>query len=102
MKINWSLPNCTPAGQRHLGFAHAGQKRADDPEAGAHLGDKLIGRCCVDNGAGGKMHGAGIGGILALAAADNSDIDAVIAQDALQLLDIGEMREVFQRQRIIC
>ena len=86
------------AGQRHLGLAHARKQRADDPEAGAHLRDKLVGRGGVDNGAGGEMHGAGVRSVLALAPALDGNVRAMIAQNPLQLLDIGQMRQVFQRQ----
>ena len=88
------------ARQRHARLAFAGKQRPDDPEAGAHLGDQLIGRGRVGDGAAGEMDGAGIAVFLALAAAIDGDIDAVIAENAHQLLDIGQMRHVFERQRI--
>ena len=47
------------------------------------------------------MDGAGVALALALAAAVDGDIGAVIAEDPDQLLDIGEMRHVFQGQRIV-
>ena len=100
-QVNRTGADGATAWQRDLGFAHAGQKRTDDPEAGAHLGDELV-RCCgVDNGAGREMHCAGIGGVLTLPASDHGNVNAVIAENALQLFDIGEMRKILQRQRII-
>jgi hypothetical protein len=44
----------TTAGQRHLGLAHAGKQRPDDPEAGAHLGDQLVRSRGVDDVARGR------------------------------------------------
>ena len=47
------------------------------------------------------MDGAGIAAILMAAAAIDRIIDAMIAEDTDQLFNIGQMRHVFQRQRII-
>ena len=47
------------------------------------------------------MDGARIAFALALAAAIDGDVGAMIAEDADQLLDIGKMRHIFQRQRVI-
>ncbi len=38
---------------------------------------------------------------LAAAAAVNGDVDAVILEDALELLDVGEARHVLEHQRLI-
>jgi len=46
------------------------------------------------------MHGAGIGFALAFAAAVHGNIDAVIAENADELLHVGQMRHVFERQRV--
>ena len=89
------------ARQRNAGLAFARQKRADDPEARPHLGDELIRRCGVDDVAAGEVDRAGIALALPLAPAVDGDIGPVIAQDADQLLDIGQMRHVLQRQRIV-
>lgn len=89
------------ARQRHFRFAHAGQQRADHPERGAHLRHQLVRRRRVDDVSGGEIDGARIALILLLATAIDRIIDAVIAQDADQLLDIGQMRHVFQRQRVV-
>ena len=43
------------AGQRHPRLAHAGEQRADHPEARPHLRDELIGRDGVDDLAGGQF-----------------------------------------------
>ena len=67
----------------------------------AHLRDQLIRRGGVDDVAGGEIDRARIALLLALAAAVDRIVDAVIAEDADQLLDIGQMRHVFQRQRVV-
>ncbi|QTK79652.1 SDR family oxidoreductase [Agrobacterium tumefaciens] len=101
-QIHRSRADGAAAGQRNAGAAFARQQRADDPEACAHLGDQLIGSCRIDNGAAGEMYGAGIGFALAFAAAVNRDIDAVITENADELLHVRQMRDVFERQRIAC
>ncbi len=47
------------------------------------------------------MNGARIGSILVFAASINRIIDTMIGKNADQLLDIGEVRHVFKRQRIV-
>ncbi len=89
------------ARQRDGCLAGARQKRPDDPEAGAHLRHKLIRRGRVDDIAGGEVNGARIGAVLVLATPIHRIVHAVVAQDAYQLLDIGQMRHVFERQRIV-
>ena len=44
-----------PPGSDTRASWHTGDQRADNPEAGAHLGDKFIGRGGVDNLAGGQV-----------------------------------------------
>ena len=44
------------AGQRDAGLVAAGEQRPDDPEAGAHLGDELVGRGGVDDVGGMEGH----------------------------------------------
>ena len=89
------------AGQRHLRLAHARQQRPDHPEGRPHLRDQLIGRGGVDDVPRGEIDGARIAFVLLLAAAVDRIVDAMIAEDADQLLDIGQMRHVFERQRIV-
>ena len=90
------------ARQRDLGHAHAGEQRTDDPEGGAHLGDEFVGRGGVDDVGGGEVDGARIaaGAVLMAALAVDGIIDAMVAEDADELLDIGQMRHVLQRQRL--
>ncbi len=85
----------------NIGLTHAGEKRTDNPEAGAHPGNELIRRGRVHDIAGGEMDRAGIGAVLVFATSVHGIIDAMIAQDADQLLDIGQMGHVFQRERIV-
>jgi hypothetical protein len=99
-EINGTRADGAAARQRDASPALASQKRPDDPEACPHLRDQLIRSNRVDNGAAGKMNGAGIAFRLAFAAAIDGNVDPVIAKNAQQLLDIGQMRHVFQRQRI--
>ena len=48
-KIDRTGADGTAAGQRDLGLMHAGEQRRDHPEAGAHLGDQIIGSSRVDD-----------------------------------------------------
>ncbi len=89
------------ARQRHGCLAGARQKRTDNPEARAHLGNEFVGSSRIDDIAGGEVNGARIGAVLVLATPVHRIIDAVIAEDAYQLLDIGQMRHVFECQRIV-
>jgi hypothetical protein len=89
------------AGQRHPRLAHARQERPDHPETRPHLRDQLVGRGDVDDVARGEMHRARIVGILRLPPAGHRIVDAVVRQDADQRFHIGQMRHVFQRQRVV-
>ncbi len=82
------------AGHRDLGLAEAGQQRRDDPEARPHGRNEVVGRRGVDDVGGGEPDGLpGLRG-LTRALADDHVVDAVIAQDAQQRLDVGEARHV--------
>ncbi len=54
----------------------------------------------IDDGAAGEIDGAGIALFLALASAVDGDIDPMIAEDAQKLFNVGQMRHVFERQRV--
>ncbi len=99
-KIDRTRADGAAARQRNAALAFACQQRPDDPEGGAHLRNQLIGSCGIDDGAAGEMDGARIGIFLTLAAAVDGNVDAVIAEDAHQQFDIGQMRHVFERQRV--
>ena len=47
------------------------------------------------------MDRARIGAILTFAAAVDGVIDAMIAENADELFDVGQMRHIFERQRIV-
>ena len=89
------------ARQRDARLAHARKKRADHPEAGAHFRDQFIGRGDVDNVARGEIDRAGEVLPLGATPALHRIVDAMIGQDPDQLLHIGQMRHVFQRQRVV-
>ena len=91
------------AAARHRDFrlAHARHQRRQHPEACAHARDQLVGRGGVDDRLGRDVQRAAAVGILARAFAGDHDVDAVIAEDALQLADIGEMRHVVEDERIL-
>jgi hypothetical protein len=50
MHVDRARADGAAAGQRHLRLAAAREQRAQHPEAGAHLGDKFIGRGRVGDG----------------------------------------------------
>ena len=89
------------AGHRHLGLAHARQQRRHHPEARAHLGDQVVGRGGVDDVLGRDVQCAAGIGIVARAFAGDHDVDAVIAEDALQQFDVGQPRRVVEDQRVL-
>ena len=89
------------ARQRDLGLAHARQQRRQHPEARAHLGDEFIGRGGVDDMFGRDVQRAAAIGVVARAFAGDHDVDAVIAENALELDDVGETRHVVEDQRVL-
>ena len=50
---------------------------------------------------GGDVHGAAVVAVLARALAGDHDVDAVIAEDALQQADIGKPRHVVEDERVL-
>ena len=89
------------AGHRHLGLAHARQQRRHHPEARPHLGDQLVGRGGVDDVLGRDVQRAAGIGIVARPLARDHDVDAVIAEDALQQFDVGQPRHIVEDQRVL-
>ncbi len=85
----------------HPRFAHAGEQRRDDPEARAHLGHQIIGRGRVDDRPGAQMRRLAGSRLLAEAFAVDRIVNSVIAEDAGELIDVGESRQVLQGQRLI-
>ena len=88
------------ARQRDLGLAHAREQRRHHPEACPHLGNELIGRGGVDDVLGGDVQSAAAVRVAAGALAGDHDVDAVIAQNALELADVGETGNIIQDQRV--
>ena len=89
-----------PPGSETLRLAAAGEQRAEHPEARAHAADHLVGRRGVDDVAGGEMEGLadvlGRAGALAV----DGEVDAVVAQDAREQVDVGEVGDVLERQPV--
>ena len=89
------------AGQRHLGLMHPRQQRRDHPEAGAHPRHQFVGRGGIDDVGRRNMQGLALIFMIAGPLARRHDIDAVIAENALQLGDVGEPRHVVEDQRLL-
>ena len=89
------------ARQRHLRFAHAGDERRNDPEAGAHLGNKFIGRGCIDDTSRRNVHRLALVFAVARPLAGQHDINTVVAEDALEIDDVREARHVFKDQGFV-
>ena len=86
------------AGQRDLGLMHPRQQRRDHPEARAHPRHQLIGCGGIDDVGGRDVQGLALVFMIAGPLADRHDIDAVIAENTLQLRDIGKPRHVVEDQ----
>ena len=89
----------TAARQGNARIVKAGQQRPENPEAGTHFRNQVIGRGSVDNFSSGKMHR--FTGLIALAGAFavGALVNAVIVQNALQQLHVSQPGQVFERQR---
>ena len=100
-KIDRARADGAAAGQRYPRLPHARDQRRQHPEACAHPRHQIVGRGGVDNIGGGDVQRLAVVGGLAGALAADHDVDAVVAEDALQQRDIGEARHVVERQRLI-
>src|SRR5260221_9838300 len=89
------------ARQRDFRHAHARQQRPDHPETGAHPRYQFVRRRRVDDIGGRNMQGLALILAVAGAFARGHDIDAVVAEDALQLRDVGKPRHVVEDQRLL-
>jgi hypothetical protein len=87
-------------GQRHPGLVHSRQERRNHPETGAHPRHQLIGRGGIDDVGRRNMQGLALIFVIAGPLSDRGDIDAVIAENTLQLGDVGEPRHVVEDQRL--
>jgi hypothetical protein len=86
------------ARQRDFRLVHPRQERRDHPEAGAHPRHQVIRRRGVDDVGRRDVQGLALVFTVAGPLARRHDIDAVIAEDALQLRDVGEPRHVVEDQ----
>jgi hypothetical protein len=91
----------TAAGQRNAGFVHPGNQRADNPEAGPHLGHKLIGRRRVDDLTGSQVQGLAGQIVLTGALAIDRIINAMVGEDLHQLGNVAQARHIRQRQGFV-
>src|SRR6185295_8974659 len=96
MQIDRTRANGAATGHRHACATAARQQRTQHPKARPHAIDHFIGRRGVHNIPRGKVKRfaqvrRGIGAL-----AVDGEIDAVIAQDARQQIDVGEVGHVFQ------
>ncbi len=100
MQIDGTRADGAAAGQRHLGLAAAGEQRTEHPEAGPHAADHFIGRHGVDDVARREVERLAdvLGGAGTLAV--DGEVDAVVAQDAGEQIDVGEIGDVLQRQPV--
>ncbi len=100
MQVDGTRADGAAAGQRNLGLAAAGEQRAEHPEAGPHAADHFIGRHRIDDVARREVERLAdvLGGPGTLAV--DREVDAVIAQDAGEQIDVGEIGDVLQRQPV--
>ena len=79
---------------------HSREQRRDHPEAGAHSRHQLVGRRGVDDVGRGNMQGLPLIFMISGPFARRHDVDAVIAEDPLQLGDVGKPRHVVEHQGV--
>ncbi len=100
MQVDGTRADGAAAGQRHLGLAAAGEQRTEHPEAGPHAADHFIGRHRIDDVARREVERlADVLGRSGTFAVDG-EVDAVIAQDPGEQIDVGEIGDVLQRQPV--
>ena len=100
-KIDRPRADGAAAGHRHPRFAHARKQRRQHPKACPHFGDQLIGRGGVDDAGGGNVQRLAVIGGFAGALAARHDVDAVIAEDALEQRHVGEPRHIVEDQGLV-
>ena len=89
------------AGQRHLGLVHPRHQRRDHPEAGAHPRYQFVRRCRVDDVGGENVQRLALVFAVAGPLSGRHDIDAVVAENPLQLCDVGKPRNIVQDQSLV-
>ena len=95
------VPMAQPPGIDTLASPMRAKQRRHHPEARPHPRHQLVGRGGVDDVLGRNVQRAAGIGIVARALAGDHDVDAVIAQNALQQFDVGEPRDVVEDQRVL-
>src|SRR5690606_30951571 len=87
-KIHRPRADGAAAGEGDARLVRTGEQRTDDPEAGAHGRDELVGRGGVDDLGSLEGHALAVEPVGTRAAAMYGNIDAVVLEDALELLDV--------------
>ena len=100
-KIDRARADGAAARHRYLRFAHARDQRRHHPEARAHARHQLIGSRGVDDVGGGDMERLAVILRFARTLAAHHDIDAVIAEDALEQIHVGKPRHVVENERLV-
>ena len=85
----------------HSRFPHARHQWRDDPKARAHAGNELIGSRGVDDIGGRDVQRLAVVLRFPAALAVDHDVDAVIAQDALEQIDVGEARDIVENECLV-
>jgi len=100
MQIDRAGADGAAAGQRHLGFAAAGQQRAQHQHRGAHLAHQIIGGRGVGDGLGVELeHAARMPPVGGLAVQDH--LDTVLSQQVGHGGDVGQMRQIGEIERLV-
>ena len=100
-KIDRARADGAAARHRYFGFAHARDQRRHHPEARAHARHQLIGSRGVDDVGGGDVERLTVVLGFARTLAAHHDIDAVIAEDALEQIHVGKPRHVVENERLV-
>ena len=89
------------ARHRNLGLSHSRQQRRHHPEARPHLGNEIVGRRRIHNMFCGDVDGAALIGVVTGPLAGNHHIHAMVAENALQLDDVGEPWNIVEDQGVL-
>ncbi len=100
MQIDGARADGAAARQRDFRLAAARHERSEHPETRPHARHHLVGRRGVDDVRRGEPEGLAVARALARLLAGDGDVNPVIAQDAGKKADVGEARNIVQRQRL--
>jgi hypothetical protein len=98
VQVDRAVADRAAAGQRHGRLARTGEQRAEHQDRGAHLADDVIGGDGRGQPAGSRSHDPAE--IVRAGAFDRSR-GAELVEQMAEAVDIGEPRQVAQRQRLI-